>query len=162
MRLKWFTLVEMLIVISIVAAILWATMNLWWQYFQELQYRQDKESFIGLVDEFLSMARTSSYYANQRFEVLDISLDTWSIIGYVWESTLDAFGTGRMIDTYALQEASLEFPDLPLQVRLYPYTIWCDIIQWGTGFTMVADSTDDITCFEIFSDVCKIKQTTCP
>lgn len=137
-------------------------MNLWWDYFNDLQYRQDKETFIGSMDEFFSMARTSSYYKNARFEVLDISMSTGSISGFVWESTLDAFASGTGVDEYILQQSVLVFTGGPLQLRLYPYTIWCDIIQWDTGFSMIGTVTDDITCFEIFSDVCKFKQISCP
>ncbi len=162
MHPKWFTLVEMLIVVIVVGIIMSMTMNMWRQYFNDLEYRQDKESFVWLMDEFLTIARTSSYNMWQRFEALDISFTGTSLSWSVTDSILDAFGAWREIDTYTLQKSMLVFPSDPLQVRLYPYAIWCDIIQGGTWFTLVWTITDDITCFEIFSDVCKIKQITCP
>lgn len=147
---------------SIVGIILAMTMNLGWQYFQELQYRQDKESFIGLVDELLTMARTSSYYHGERFEVLDITLTTGSLMGTIWSTTLATFWTGTLIDTYTLQEWTIVFANDALQLRLYPYTIWCDLILGDTWFSIVGSVTQEETCFEVFTDVCKIKQITCP
>lgn len=66
---KWFTLVEVVIVIIIMAIILSMTVLLWADYLKDLQVRAEKENLLNTINYTLSYVKSTNYYEGKDFPI---------------------------------------------------------------------------------------------
>lgn len=158
---KWFTMIEVIIVMVIMSIIMWLTLYMWRGYLQDVQYRQDRDILIWSLDELITLARTSTYYNWYNYDNLDIVIGTGGYTWYISTGEWAMFGEGIAIDRYLLNRSSIILPDGRFWVRLTPYALSCSLQEGTTWFELQSSSSDLSACFEIDVDVCKFKQVSC-
>lgn len=160
-KLRWLTLIEILVVIMITGALLAMTLYLWWDYINTMQVRTDKELFANSFDNALVTARTSNYFDWTEYETITITLTWWGVTATT--------NNAQTVSSHLLQDAEVIdswswYPDFFVE----PYSIWCDINVGGETFTGDAvdfslESTinDDVYCYSIGPKTCKLQQVSC-
>lgn len=168
---RGFTLVEVLIVVTIAGILLGMMMNLWWDYVQLLQFQQDRESYINAINKTVIRWRTTNYYNNTKYRYLDITLNTGNVS--IFYGTSDASttpcSTWVAIENISLEKSVLSWMSmtLPYTVRIEPYKLWCKDYCSASGsvktwtFASISNISDDETCFLFNGHLCKFTQTTC-
>lgn len=153
---KWYTLVEVLIVIIIMTIILSMTVVFGAKYLKGLQLRTEKEAVLNAINYTLSYVKSTNYYRWEKFIYFDVSIwttgisvqtDTWS--WFSQEVTLVRSTLSGESDT----------------IRLYPYVRACEDITHGSDmvlFSLTSTTNTDSFCFERDMSLCKIFVVTCP
>lgn len=158
MTKKWFTLIETVIVITILAILLSATVFLWYGYMKWLQVKREKEEFLSRVEYTLGFVRTSNYYLSNKYTYLDLQMSVDNMQGI--------FNSGTGFETIQLEKSQLAFSGLDPAIRLVPYARECTYLDDSnaTGFSFSLDSTinSDTYCFNRDLSVCKLFLVTCP
>lgn len=158
MTKKWFTLVETVIVVAILAILLSGTVFLWYNYMLGLQIKHEKERFLSWVEYTLGVVRTTNYYGGAKYTYLDLQM---SVDGMDW-----SFDTGSGFENIQLKKSQLAFSWLWPTIRLTPYARPCtyldDINATGFTFTLNSNINDDMYCFDRDLSVCKLFLVTCP
>lgn len=165
---SWFTLFETIIVVVIMGILLAMTMWLGGTYLESVEYRYEKEQFIGMMDKLIATVRTSNYWGSITYEYIEIELTTWGLAAFV--------DTGVIaIDSLALTESSLVISGGSATIRLFPYNIAC--AEWTNyseingviyvedpitlSFSQIATNTEQETCYQLDLRLCKLLQVSC-
>lgn len=160
-NIRWFTLVEVVIVMVIVWLILSMTIVFGSQYLKELQLRKEKEELINVVTYASSYVKSSNYYQWQKFSNMIVVISTWWI-----DITLDSL-TWTWFSSYSLLRSEITFLNLPAsnQIRLTPYQRACVDVINNTGdvtFQLSSTVNDQEFCFSRNMALCKLFITPCP
>jgi len=159
---KWFTLMEIMIVIAIISILMTITMRFWSKRIDDLGYQAGKEQFISEYDKLYSQATTSNYHAWIRYDILHLILNSGTnLLNYAYDS-----GAIEWINfSIPLALSWLEETRLDLQ----PYTLWCTIMNvvndeistWASvDFSLVVKEQKQY-CFSIKNDTCKLIEQKC-
>lgn len=159
---------ETLIVVIIVGILLSMTMAIWSLYLRNVQYRYEKENFIGAMDKLITTVRTSNYRWNDTYTYIALELTTGSILAFV-DTWMDA------IEILTFSKSSLVISGGSTTIRLFPYNIAC--AEWANyeeengiiyvdnpimiPFRQIAAYTSQETCYVLDLRLCKLQQVSC-
>lgn len=168
-RMRWFTLVEVLIVIIIVWIMLGSTVFLWFAYLKTMQVRNEKQSITSMYNEFSAVARTSNYHGWVRYDLMNMTIQEWVISADIDLSS----GTSEDIWSFSLEDLSFVFSGSDswwtIDISITPYKIGCSQI-WvsdlgmavtGVDLQVVSSINNDVYCFTISEDTCKLTENRC-
>lgn len=161
MSQKWYTLIEVVMVMVIVWLILSMTVFFWSEYLQELQLRKEKEEVINIITYATSYVKSSNYYGWEKFSHLIVDIGTGDI-----RISLDTT-TWTWFSSYTLLRSEIWFFDTPAsnQVRLTPYQRACEDTINNTGditFQLSSTVNDQEFCFSRNMALCKLFIISCP
>lgn len=127
-------------------------------YLNNIQLRTEKESFLNIINYTLSYAKSTNYYAWERYEYIDLELNsTWVSV------TLDSGWLFK--DQLELTRSTIVLSGTSDAVRIFPYERECEDLVNAQNiiyFSMESNSNDDMFCFERDMRLCKIFVVTCP
>lgn len=161
MNKKWYTLIEVVMVMVIVWLILSMTVFFWSEYLKELQLRKEKEEIINTITYATSYVKSSNYYNGEKFTHLIIDIATGGI-----SVNLDS-SSWTWFSSYTLSRSEITFLTLPAsnQIRLTPYQRECeDTINntWDIAFQLASTVNDQEFCFSRNMALCKLFIVSCP
>lgn len=169
---KWFTLVEMIVVIIIMALLLSIMLLLWFNYIKRMQLRNDKEQLISTYFWLVSQSMSSNYFYWNKFNQIGLSLNNWGSELNVLSLSGDSFT--KNIWFSKLSYSSLSWFQLwwnhydEWLIILESYEIWCWFKSWIDYFTwwdlrfdLNSNNSKDKYCFEISLNSCKIDEKEC-
>lgn len=170
--MKWFTLVELLVVICIVGLLFTVTLNLSRWSIHDVEVRQERDDFTNTYNQLLSKSLTSKYYNNSDiYSGIVLTFTSGSnarTSAYIlWDNT----STGET--THTLKNA--KFGTGNILIQLAPYKIWCQSIYsfnaWDISQKEIETGAQKIQiegiksikkyCFIIDPPTCKLQETTC-
>jgi len=151
---KWFTLIEIVIVIVIIWIILLITLSLWRDYVNTMSVKTDKQTFISAYNETMAIARTSNYF--DWVEYSDITLTLWT----TWLTSVT--NNWNDIAEHTLEKSTLSIDWWWASITIEPYSIWCTIsVGTWVDFTLISTINVDEYCYSISESTCKLIQVAC-
>jgi len=156
---KWFTLVEVTIVVLIMWIILSITIFFGADYMKSLQLRTQKELLLNTINYTLSYVKSTNYYHWGRFSFIDITLfATWASV------TLDSWTW--FWESATLVDSVLTFSWTTSEtIRLFPYVRACTDTandQDVVSYEMESTKSDEKFCFDRDMRLCKLFVVACP
>ncbi len=154
---KWFTLVEVVVVVTIMWIILSMTVFFWADYLKDLQLRTEKEALLNKINYTLSYVKSSNYYQGEQFSYIDI------LLFGSWATTL-LDGGGAFWEDVELVRSDLVLSGTSDTIRVTPYSRSClDVVNWQdmVWFDIQSSQTDDEFCFERDMRLCKVFVVSC-
>lgn len=169
---RWFTLIEMLIVIVIIGIILWLTIYLWSNNILKLKNKTTKEDFIENLSSLYTNSLWSNYYNNQRFNELNIILNSWeNRIYYDYVSdNLSQTWYKNISNEFTISQIFLSSWNISEEkdswnIVISPYKFWCNIKDnTNTYYQSITIKTIIKTqdfCFIVNSNNCKLQEIDC-
>ena len=186
---KWFTLVEILIVVILIGIILSMVFSLGFDYVTKMRVRTHKESFISNYNIVQADNRSSNYIKWEKYTDLRISTMGGSFNYFATNSNqLVPWPLGPVpkpvpsYETYHYnKDFFYEFFELTptaspnvydknvvgrTEIFLQPYKIWCKIWNFypeaiGVEMHLTSKLNSDEYCFEIREWTCKLTQVEC-
>lgn len=162
---RWFTLIEMLIVIVIASILMAITMKMGGDFVQDIKSKKSREEFLSdfaLVRGQLLLSRFNN-------GVSTASVTVWFDDGDVTTSFVgenDEEDNSPKAITTLYDDITISWPTITIE----PYTLACKV--WGAKSEVQDDNTDTIVitflyskktyCHTIETSTCKIISTTCP
>lgn len=170
--IKWFTLIEMLIVIAIIGVILWMTIYMWSNDILRLKNKTIKEDFVETFSSFYNNSIWSNYYNNQRFSQLNLDLISWAnslYFTYIWENA--QYSWNKTINNeFSISKIKLlswnNFQENDkATIQIYPYKFGCEIYDninlYSTQIEFEIKIKTEKYCFNVWSDNCKLQEILC-
>ena len=167
---KWFTLIEMLIVLLIIGIVLAIGFSLNWNSVDQLRTKSSVEELSSFFDTKFLQIQASNYENWKGYSGIDITLSWWATyIPYVyhlsWEDVSSNFDWEHFIimqitwDNQALNNVTIQY---------VPFDPGCKFIWWDgtTEIQKVYFSARPrglkLACFELDKDYCKLRAIRCP
>jgi type II secretory pathway pseudopilin PulG len=170
----WFTLIEMVIVISIMTLMLGLSMNFWAKRIVELKYQTIKEKFTSDFVNIYSDCLTSNYYNQKRYDFLQMTFSSWANIrnyNYLDSNNNLLFSeTGHIENMFLSNILVGRVSHNNWEIKIKPYSLWCEIfttendkiLTWSVlEFSLIANDKSKKYCFEINGNNCKIAEVGC-
>lgn len=154
---KWFTLVEVVVVVTIMWIVLSMTVLFGADYLKDLQLRTEKEALLNKINYTLSYVKSTNYYEWEQFAYIDVLLFS------SWTTTLlDSWGLfGENIE---LVRSTLILSGTSDTIRIIPYSRSCLDVENGQdiiSFDIQSSQSDDEFCFERDMRLCKVFVVAC-
>jgi len=166
---RWFTLIEIIIVISIITILLWITMSFSTQRIQKLRYQSAKSQFLSTYEQLHSYVLTTNYWNQKRFDYATIVFSSGSNNIQSKYVPIKQTFVHKIEDEIILWKLKLNWEDTDkIIVKIEPYTIWCKFdseqeksAEWIISFILSTKFNNQKYCFDISSDNCILKPTSC-
>ncbi len=164
---KWFTLIEIMIVLWILGVMTAMTMSFGWNRIQQLRYQSAKSLFEDSFEQLRSHALTSSFHNKQKFKHFSIQLNKQSN-SLVY--TYDNQQYQKIIDPdMSLESLHIDWVDKELDsiiLDMSPYTLACHFRDYEKFHTLrfelwIKNHTNKY-CFVINDNNCRIVDMACP
>ena len=171
MKVRWFTLIEMLIVIVIIGILMTLSMWISWNRIQTLRTKSVQEQFVYNYNNLFSKNMLTNYYNWERYDYLIIHFQSWN------NNLQYGYDTGWTIvrNNDFLQDGRYEIKDIKISwsnqtfeswnVILQPYILWCSIEVPGNTWQQMALKVlfngMEENCFSINSSLCKLEKVGC-
>ncbi len=163
--LAWFTLVEMLVVLSVVALILWVSFRMSSSAVTDLKVKNDLAQFAISYNSEISSLLNTNYHGDYNFteHITSIQPNTDRMV-FLYTGTLEQWKE----EIFSLNTTLFNktFPDETwLTLTRKPYQIGClinndpQLETWEIEINTPQGSHP--RCFTIFSDTCKLSQKVC-
>lgn len=168
---KWFTLIEMMVVIVIIAILMTMVFRFGGDRLQQLQLQTSKETILWFREDVINNNRTSSYIGADNYDSVTVEFSDGS-------SQLHARYSNAGDIIY--QESSSIFQWLSwklwtqdgtildqLMLRYTPYQLECDISDQTTSYSwavlaLIATANPHRYCFAIQYQTCSMQEIVCP
>lgn len=173
MKKKWFTLIELLIVIVIIGILLALTLWISGKRIQILKNKSVQEQFTYTYNSLFSRNLLTSYYNGQTYSQMTIHLTSGeNKISYCylktdWEEIcdIDNIQWGK----YLIKELSFSWiftPFLSGDIIFKPYVLWCTLLNnlgntWEILNIKMTINDDQDYCAKINSNLCKLEKIDC-
>ncbi len=168
MKKRWFTLIEMMLVIVIIAILLALSIWISGNRVQWLKVKSIQEQFVHNYNNVYLKNMLTNYYSWTIYDKMTVNFAKWEDkIGYFYsnypEDVQYAFAKEWMyeINQIFLDERLFDF----VKVNFTPYTLWCEIAD-STGNTwknlllnLLINSKE--YCFKINHSLCRLEKTDC-
>jgi len=168
MKKKWFTLIEMLIVIAIIGIMMGITINFWANRIQKLRYQSSKAQFVNSYEKLQSEVLTTNYHYRQHFDTFHIKFQS-DLNNYSYEyQPIQKKYSQKIEDHVQIQnivflnnseKQNLEQAELVLM----PYQLPCKLLldgklqeEWAIQFELNILEYAKKYCFEIDLNNCKL------
>ncbi len=165
LKKKWFTLLEIIIVISIIVIIMTITMKFSGSRIKELEAQTGKDDFKNNYEQLLLSNMSSNYNGEERYTALYIKIETWShwfdyrLEQESWDMKLFTWfsDSKQIIKEIKINNQTSNIVD----IKLLPYTIGCKIND-QEGITKIkTEIRNKIYCFKITTNICKLEYIPC-
>jgi len=169
---KWFTLIEMLLVLVLIGIITTMTMKFWSKRIQQLRYQSSKSIFVNTYEQLRSSLLSSRFYNTGEIQKFTLQLQSWS---------------GQLNYFYSLKNGGTIYqhtpidPDITIQnihlfnsdkilnsvaIIMHPYMLNCNFEhsnspKWTLSFELSIKNHKKRYCFIIPSSSCKIIEQKC-
>ena len=165
---KWFTLIEIVIVIVIITILMAVTMRFGSSRMQDLKTQATKEQFLGAYSQIASQYLVSNYLHDKRFSQLFLNINSWSsALVYRLDSSKKNI-TWFVSPDFRFSDIILnDSPADQLQLKFVPYTLWCELSNWSESTWLQASFRLFVLgrqyyCFSLQSSTCKLSEQVYP
>ena len=168
-RRKWFTLIEMLIVILIIGIMLAIGFSLNWNSVDQLRAKSSIEEISSFFDTKFLQIQASNYENWVAYTGIDITLSWWATsIGYVYHMSWWDVSWTFYWETFTIMDISWDNQVLGnVTIQYTPFNPGCKFIGWNwpeinkVYFTAKPRALKQ-ACFELDKEYCKLKAIRCP
>lgn len=181
MNKKWFTLIEMLIVIVIIGILLTLSMRISWDRIQVLKTKSVWEQVVYNYNNLYVKNLLTNYYGQEMYENMIIRFSKWDTkLNYYYDIYSDSESDNdpwlsEIVQWWKYEVENVYFDwNKTIGDSAYlifePYKIWCFLSNDYTDYEGPSYKKLDIEllvntnkkyCFEISSDLCKLKVIDC-
>ena len=166
---KWFTLIEMLIVILIIGIMLGIGFLLNWNSVDQLRTKSSIEELSSFFDTKFLQIQASNYENWVAYTGIDITLSWWAAsIGYVYHMSWWDVSWTFYWETFTIMDISWDNQVLGnVTIQYTPFNPGCKFIGWNwpeinkVYFTAKPRALKQ-ACFELDKEYCKLKAIRCP
>lgn len=166
MKKRWFTLIEMMIVIVIVAILLAISLWISGNRIQILKNKSVQEQFVYTYNSLFSRNLLTNYYDWQLYDKMTIYF-TWGNNNFLYcynttpESCEQDKTEGGTYKISALQLGNTT-PNT-IDIKFEPYVLWCKISNETEKILTIKLQLNDNEdyCMKINPDLCKLEKTDC-
>lgn len=172
MKKRWFTLIEMMIVIVIISILLALTLWISGDRIQTLKNKSIQEQFIYTYNSLFSRNLLTNYYDWKLYNKMTIHLEKWANkFSYSYQDDEgNAFSEDDNIQwgRYEIEELKFDETNSSIQyvyINFEPYVLWCELSNWSTTWDilkmkLLVNDNEDF-CIKINSDLCKLERESC-
>lgn len=161
---RWFTLLEILLVLVIIGILLTVTLKFWGNRMQELDVLTLKQQTFDAMESLYRPRLTSNYYQGTTYDQLVLTFTSWTTLSseyllhdtVLWTDTV-VFPSWVSVDTLSLWGKEEE----TVRVSFVPYTIDCtanDTVWSDFHFRL---QVKNITHCYTFSSACSLVEEKC-
>jgi len=173
MKKKWFTLIEMIIVIVIIAILLALSLWISGNRIQSLKNKSIQEQFAYKYNSLFSRNLLTNYYNWELYDKMTIHLNNeWNSFTYHYKhNEEDIFSDNDGIQWGKYKVINLHFDweeNHPLQsvdINFEPYVLWCELSggnkTWQILKVKLYVNDNENYCIKINSDLCKLEKESC-
>ena len=179
MKKKWFTLIEMLIVIVIIGILLTLSMRISWDRIQILKTKSVWEQVVYNYNNLYAKNLLTNYYEWDMYENMVIRFVEWDTKLYYYyktDSTADKdYRLPEIVQWWKYEVDKIYFDWTKNMNASYvvfePYKIWCKLLDQdpkvSDGKTYATLNIDLLVnwnnkyCFKISKDLCKLEVVDC-
>ena len=166
---KWFTLIEMLIVILIIGIMLAIGFSLNWNSIDQLRAKSSIEEISSFFDTKFLQIQASNYENWVAYSGIDITLSWWATsIGYTYHLSWWDVNGNFYWETFTIMGISWDNQVLNnVTIQYVPFNPGCTFV-WGdwTEIHKVYFSAKPRSlkkaCFELDKNYCKLRAIRCP
>lgn len=165
---NWFTLIEMIIVIVIIAIILWFTMKFSWDRIWLMNNKNVQEEFIWVYDNLFSTAMNTNYIAEWSYDSLVVELDKnydWIKYNYYNGGEVLHSGDNNVLWKMKIESLMLNNSEKDnLLINFRPYALWATFGSGQTGMANIKISVNNKKqdfCFQISSKLWRLESIEC-
>ena len=171
---KWFTLIEMLIVIVINSILLAFTIGISWDRIQMLKTKSVQEQFVYNYSSLFSRNLLTNYNNWKLYDSLTIQMPLWGEnIKYTYsyfDATEYSWTDRVQWGKYKIKNLFFEWnqSNITLQtvdIKFEPYVLWCEILSpnktWEVLDIDLLVNDGKISCFKIDSKFCRLENREC-
>ena len=165
---KWFTLIEMLIVILIIGIMMAIGFSLNWNSIDQLRAKSSIEEISSFFDTKFLQIQASNYENWVAYSGIDITLSWWATsIDYVYHLNWWDVSWKFYWETFTIMEISWDNQPLNnITIQYVPFTpacklIWNEILLDKVFFSARPRGLK-LACFELDKDYCKLRAIRCP
>lgn len=174
MKKRWFTLIEMMIVIVIVGILLALSLWISGNRIQTLKNKSVQEQFTYTYNSLFSRNLLTNYYDGNLYDEMVIHLSGWEnrfLYSYRnnWEEIFSGYDDVQwgyyMIDDIYLSWDSVH-KNPSADIIFQPYVLGCELHEknrtWNIlKIKLILNDNEDY-CIKINSDLCKLEKEPCP
>lgn len=170
MRKRWFTLIEILLVIVIISILLALSLGLTGGRVQILEEKYIQENFVSNYNTLFSRNFLTNYYRDNVYDNLVVRIKWWT--GWFSYSYNNAWGesieqdfvrwdkyyiTGLFLKGSAISDVDIIFK---------PYKFWCTLSgsngTWGIlSMMFLMKKNEKKYCYSINSNLCRLEKKNC-
>lgn len=170
---KWFTLIEMLIVLLIIGILLAIGFSLNWNSVDQLRTKSSVEELSSFFDTKFLQIQASNYENWQAYLGIDITLSWWATyIPYVYHLSWEDVSSNFYWETFTIMQitwtdaANWDQQYWSVTIQYVPFTpacklIWNEILLDKVFFSARPRGLK-VACFELDKDYCKLRAIRCP
>lgn len=169
---RWFTLIELVIVLAIVALLFSVTIKLSRGNIANVEVRQEKEDFIATYYDVLLNNLTSKYHGDTIYTGVVVHFEkgaTGITYTFIWNTTatLDRHTFRTLsIGDISIQDTNNKYKEIAsFSIILSPQEMWCEILlaqekvtEDTIQFTLTAQKSTKKYCFSFEPFTCKLKE----
>lgn len=162
---KWFTLIEILIVITIISFLLTVVMKFSGSQIWELRQKKEVEEFKDAFNTTITKNINSNYINKKKYTQLEINITEESKdISLIYTNKDEIIYTWKVLIPFTSNNfKNLKIEDNSqenIKIRLSPYIIWCTIneIKNDAYFEVLSPKR---LCFNIDTSTCQLKEKKC-
>lgn len=170
---KWFTLIEMLIVLLIIGILLAIGFSLNWNSVDQLRTKSSVEELSSFFDTKFLQIQASNYENWQAYSGIDITLSWWATyIPYVYHLSWEDINSNFYWENFTIVQitwtdaANWDKQYWSVTIQYKPFTPTCELIGNEIHLDKVYFSAKPRSlkeaCFELDKDYCKLRVIRCP
>ncbi len=171
---KWFTLIEILVVLVIVGMLMSGTMIFGANRIEHLRHQSAKTQFMNSYENLQSFALSSNYFVTERFDTMIIKLQSWSqniqyqYVNWKWQSPRykEQIDKSMFLSDLQIWNNERKSPADEILLNIAPYQLWCDISSPDMSgslakFQIRIERRLKNYCFGIGEDTCRLIEEKC-
>lgn len=156
---KWFTLLEITIVIFVIAILMTMIVNFGANRVDFLQSNISKNNFVSKIETTYSNVLSSNYYWNQIISELDLEINKQE--NTVWISYNDTKYDEKLTKTEINSLVLDDDKKQDVTLKFKSYNIWCEIASDNQTWKQLYMQLNDKYCIQINSNNCKVLNIEC-
>jgi len=171
MKKRWFTLIEILVVIVIMSILLALSLGISSGRVQILKEKYAQEQFVSTYNTLFSRNFLTNYYDGKIYDNLVINMtETKSGFYYSYNDTTNtSIHSGKTEIEWNLIVNDLSWFSSNLtsvDIIFKPYEFWCVLSGWNTTWntldiTLRIDNKKDY-CYTVDANLCRLEKIECP
>lgn len=171
MKKRWFTLIEILLVIVIISILLALSLGITGGRVQILREKYAQEQFVSTYNTLFSRNFLTNYYGDNTYKKLLINMkesSQWFSYSY-YDNSDEIIYSGTTNIEWKIQVYSMSwwsYSDLPVvDIKFEPYKFWCELSgnnnTWNLlDITLFVDDKKKY-CYQINSNLCRLEKIDC-